>query len=128
MKCLLVSTVLLLLLTGSTTLINGEAFDQELPDCREPYETIKKITTKTALTCAMIRNEEGFLAEWIGFYQMHGFDHIVLFDHDSSDQYRKEIQPWLNTGFVTVYTYNEWPAMLGYHPKTKKTFLEKMVS
>lgn len=76
----------------------------------------------------MIRNEEGFLAEWIGHHQMHGFNHIILLDHDSSDEYHKEIQPWIDTGFVSVYRYSDWQSILQYDPKTMKSFLEKMVS
>lgn len=118
---------LLFLMPSSLAKGGGElgAFDQELPDCRMPYTTINKHTSKTALTCAMIRNEEGFLAEWVAYHQMHGFDHIILFDHGSSDGYLNELQPWLITGFVRVYS--DWQPILGYDPNTKKTYAEKMV-
>ena len=108
------------------TTCNGDAFDQQLPDCRKQYDHIEKKTSKTALTYTMIRNEEGFLAEWLAFYQMHGFVHIILFDHNSTDDYREEIRPWVDSGFASVYT--DWKPILGYDPKKMKTFWEKMVS
>lgn len=73
-------------------------FAQHLPDCRKSYPIIKKKTSKKAIVCPMIRDEQGFLAEWIAYHEMHGFDHIIVFDHGSSDNYTAEIQPWLASG------------------------------
>ena len=50
----------------------------------------------------MIKDEEGFLSEWVAYYQMHGFDHIVFFDDSSIDDGLVELQPWIESGFVTV--------------------------
>ncbi len=77
-------------------------YEQNLPDCSEGYKKVVKLTTEKAILCPMIRDEEGFLAEWIAYHQMHGFDHIMIFDDGSSDSYRNEIAPWLDSGFVSL--------------------------
>jgi len=46
----------------------------------------------------MFRDERGFLAEWIAYYKLHGFDHIMLFDDGSVDGYQEEILPWVTSG------------------------------
>jgi hypothetical protein len=38
------------------------------------------------------------------YYQMHGIDHILLFDHGSSDSSHQELQPWVKSGYVTILT------------------------
>jgi Glycosyl transferase family 2 len=75
---------------------------QNLPDCTHPYDTIRKKTKKKAMACPMIKDEEGFLSEWVAYYQMHGFDHIVFFDDSSIDEGLAELQPWIQSGFVSV--------------------------
>ena len=50
------------------------------------------------------RDEIGFLSEWVAYYQMHGFDHIMVFDDQSIDDGLKELEPWIKTGFVSIHT------------------------
>ena len=50
------------------------------------------------------RDEEGFLSEWVAYYQMHGFDHITMFNDGSVDNSLVELQPWIDSGFVDVQT------------------------
>ena len=97
-KCLIVLLWLLSLTTANEVIDSWNPFGHHLPDCRQPYPIIAKQTTKKALACPMIRDEQGFLAEWIGYHQMHGFDHIIIFDHGSIDNYTAEIQPWIISG------------------------------
>jgi hypothetical protein len=74
-----------------------------LPNCKKGYKKIKKNNTDLkAILCPMFRDEEGFLTEWIAFYKMMGFDHIMLFDDGSTDQSMQELQPWIDIGFVSV--------------------------
>ena len=98
----------LLSLTTANEVVNSwNPFGHHLPDCRQPYPIIAKQTTKKALACPMIRDEQGFLAEWIGYHQMHGFDHIIIFDHGSTDNYTVEIQPFIASGRHCIATlYN----------------------
>lgn len=50
------------------------------------------------------RDEEGFLSEWVAYYEMHGFDHVMLFDDGSTDSSLAEVEPWIRSGFVSVYS------------------------
>lgn len=80
-------------------------FYQHLPNCTSP-ETQKsfifKKTEAKGIVCPMFKDEEGFLAEWISYYQIHGFDHVLLFDDGSIDNSLIEVQPWIDSGFVSV--------------------------
>jgi hypothetical protein len=33
---------------------------------------------------------------------MHGIDHVLLFDHGTTDNSYRELEPWLQSGFVTI--------------------------
>jgi hypothetical protein len=35
---------------------------------------------------------------------MHGIDHVLLFDHGTTDHSYRELEPWLKSGFVTILT------------------------
>ena len=76
---------------------------QNLPNCaKNDFVRIKKKTTKRAVLCPMIKDEEGFLSEWVAYYQMHGFEHIYLYNDGSTDKSLVELKPWIDSGFVTV--------------------------
>ena len=85
---------------------------QYLPDCKDQnHQNINRIVKKTdskALLCPMFKDEEGFLAEWVSYYQIHGIDHIRLYDDDSSDHSIKELKPWIESGFVTIRSNWTW--------------------
>lgn len=78
-------------------------FFQNLPDCNADFEKISKKTESKALLCPMIRDEKGFLSEFTAYYQIHGIDHILFFDHNSVDQSQFiELKPWIDNGFVSI--------------------------
>ena len=79
------------------------ALYQHLPNCDAGnFRRIEKKTKMKAMACPMVRDEEGFLSEWVAYYQMHGFDHITFFNDGSTDKSFVELQPWIDSGFVTV--------------------------
>ena len=77
-------------------------FNQHLPNCLTGYDRITTKSSAKAILCPMIRDEEGFLSEWVAYYQMHGFSHIILFDDGSTDNSFQEVNPWINSGFVSI--------------------------
>lgn len=87
---------------GSDDLTRLSPFNQNLPDCKADYKHIEKKTKAKAILCPMIRDEEGFLSEWIAYYQVHGFDHFMIFDDYSSDDSLVELKPWIDRNIVTV--------------------------
>ena len=72
--------------------------------CSEGTATkiISKVTTDKFFLCAMFRDEVGYLAEFVAYYKVHGFDHIILWNHESSDNYIDELLPWIKSGYVEV--------------------------
>lgn len=48
------------------------------------------------------RDEQGFLSEWVAYYHMHGFDHFVFNDDQSTDNGLDELKPWVDLGMITV--------------------------
>jgi len=75
-----------------------------LPDCdiKANYKPLQKETKAKGIICPMFKDEEGFLSEFVAYYQLHGIDHIRFYDHDSTDQSIAELQPWIQSGFVSV--------------------------
>jgi hypothetical protein len=58
-----------------------------------------------ALT-AIFRNEAPYLAEWIEFHRVIGFEHFYLFDNLSEDEPRKVLDPYISQGIATLVS---WP-------------------
>ena len=75
-------------------------FNQHLPDCKKTQEIqyLEKRTSAKAMACPMFRDEEGFLSEWLAYYKLMGFDHIMMFDDGSVDKGLVELEPWINSG------------------------------
>ena len=71
--------LILLSLFSFVVKISGgsEPYQQDLPQCTQGFQRVAKVTKKKAILCPMIREEEGFLSEWVGYYQMQGFDHLI---------------------------------------------------
>mgnify|MGYP003385523911 CR=1 FL=1 len=67
-----------------------------------PTQRLVKGTTATGMACPIFRDEEGFLSEFVAYYQLHGLDHIKLYDDGSTDNSLVEIEPWIQSGFVSV--------------------------
>ena len=42
------------------------------------------------------------MSEWIAYYQIHGFDHFIIFDDGSVDRGLDELKPWIDRGIVSV--------------------------
>ena len=79
-------------------------FNQHLPNCKNLADIVylHKKTNAKAMACPMFRDEEGFLSEWLAYYKVMGFDHIMLFDDGSTDRSVDELKPWITSGFVTL--------------------------
>eukprot|EP01035_Chromulina_nebulosa_P019833 gene19833-25781_t len=74
----------------------------------------------------MFKDEEGFLSEWVGYYQMHGFDHIMMFDDGSTDGSLNELKPWIDSGFVSIITNWTLESIHIRHEFTKNDFKKTM--
>ena len=45
---------------------------------------------KKIMLCSHFKNEKGFLAEFVSYYKVHGFERIVFWDGNSTDNFRTE--------------------------------------
>lgn len=52
------------------------------------------------------QNDGGFLREWVLFYLSQGAEHVFLVDNDSTDSSREELQPFVESGYVSLYEPN----------------------
>ncbi|NGX39786.1 MAG: hypothetical protein KR126chlam1_01119 [Chlamydiae bacterium] len=62
--------------------------------------------------CAIFRNEDRFLKEWIEYHRMMGAEHFYLFNHLSEDNYLEVLKPYVQEGIVDLI---EWP----FEPKSE---------
>lgn len=56
--------------------------------------------------CAIYRDEAPYLAEWVEFHKLVGFERIYLFNNLSSDDHREVLAPYVEEGTVVV---EDWP-------------------
>lgn len=56
--------------------------------------------------CAIFRDDARFLKEWIEYHKLVGVQHFYLFDNLSKDDYQTVLEPYLQSGDVTLI---EWP-------------------
>jgi hypothetical protein len=73
----------------------------------------------------MIKDETGFLSEWVAYYEMQGFDHIIFYDNNSTSP-MDELKPWLESGFVTIrrdWWHNKLPNLF---KRSKHKFFDMM--
>lgn len=52
--------------------------------------------------CAIIRDEEQNLVEWITHHQLQGFEHFYLYDDQSSNFPKELLKPWIERRVVTL--------------------------
>jgi hypothetical protein len=56
--------------------------------------------------CAIYRNEAPYLAEWLEFHLLVGFERFYLYDNFSDDEHLEVLRPYIDEGIVL---YHEWP-------------------
>lgn len=63
-----------------------------------------------ASICAIFRDEDRYLKEWIEFHLIIGIDHFYLYNNFSSDNYLEVLRPYIDKGVVTLI---DWPVENG---------------
>lgn len=63
--------------------------------------------------CALFRNEELYMKEWIEYHQLVGVQHFYLYDNGSTDRSLEILQPYIEAKLVDVFpwpveTSNQW--------------------
>jgi len=65
--------------------------------------------------CALFRDEARYLDEWVRFHKAMGVAHFFLYDNSSEDEPRPVLEPFINTGLVTLIP---WPTL--FHKGAQK--------
>jgi glycosyltransferase involved in cell wall biosynthesis len=52
---------------------------------------------------AIFKNEAMAIKEWIDHHKFHGVDHIYLIDDNSTDRGVDILQPYIDSGFITLF-------------------------
>lgn len=55
---------------------------------------------------AIFNNEAPYLKEWIEYHLEIGFSYFLLYDHNSSDNYKKVLDPYIKKGLVELKHVN----------------------
>lgn len=55
---------------------------------------------------AIFKNEAMVIKEWIEHNKLHGVDHLYLVDDFSTDNYLEIVQPYIDSGYVTLHKNN----------------------
>jgi glycosyl transferase family 92 len=55
---------------------------------------------------ALYQDEAPYMREWIEFHRLMGVERFFLYDHDSVDDHRRQLAPYIDEGVVTLY---DWP-------------------
>ncbi len=64
----------------------------------------------TLSLCAIFKNEAKYLKEWIEYHRLVGVEHFYLYNNNSTDHYKRVLNPYVKKGVVTLI---EWPDYLG---------------
>lgn len=56
--------------------------------------------------CCMYRDDASYLAEWIEFHLLVGFERFFFYDNLSSDEHKEVLAPYLEEGIAVLH---EWP-------------------
>lgn len=54
---------------------------------------------------SIIKNEGDYIEEWIKFHKLMGFDKIVLYDNESTDDTKLLVQKYIDNGLVDYFYY-----------------------
>ena len=85
-------------------------------------DSIKSMKRFGLTIAAIIRNEGPYLAEWIEYHSLIGFEHIYLYDNGSSDETMDVICPYIIQGRVTLLSWPEFPGQISAYNHALKIF------
>lgn len=63
-----------------------------------------------AVVVVIVKDEAAYIYNWIIYYLSLGFEHIFIYDNNSSDNLAEKVSRFINGGVVTLLT---WPSRAG---------------
>jgi hypothetical protein len=82
----------------------AEDDDGRRPRSRAPYHYLA--------ACAIYRDEAEYLAEWLEFHRLVGFERFYLYNNLSADHHAEVLRPYLEEGLVVVHDWPQFPGQL----------------
>jgi len=61
--------------------------------------------------CINFKNAAPYLAEWVEFHLLVGFEHFYLYNNNSEDDYQSALEPYVRAGLVTLIEWPQKPAL-----------------
>jgi hypothetical protein len=95
---------------------------QEAVEAVLDRETVPKPPFRLSV-CALVRNEEFYVQEWLLWHYLLGVQHFVLYDNDSDDDTRDFLRPFVELGIATL---RPWPGE--EHSKALSSALDDCLS
>jgi hypothetical protein len=59
--------------------------------------------------CAIYRDEADYLAEWVEFHRLVGFERFYLYDNLSTDHHLEVLDPYVKEGIVVLHEWPQYP-------------------
>ncbi|MGO5179073.1 glycosyltransferase family 92 protein [Collinsella sp. LCP21S3_E4] len=75
--------------------------------------------------CAIFKNEARYLREWIEFHRIVGVDHFYLYNNNSEDDYESVLDPYINSGIVTLVSWPKQQAQMEAYRNCISSFSEE---
>lgn len=75
--------------------------------------------------CAIYRDEADFLAEWIEFHRLVGFERFYLYNNFSSDDHLDVLEPYVVDGLVVLHDWPQVPGQFGAYDHCIQTHGEE---
>jgi hypothetical protein len=82
---------------------------------------IKSAQTDVSI-CAIVKQEDAYIEEWVAFHVVQGVSHILLIDNDYNSRLEFILSPYIKSGIVEVvrFTGVTGPQLLAYEWALKK--------
>ena len=71
------------------------------PYCLLKYFFVRKYPSREGLAFVLIaKNEASYIKEWLDFHIKQGVSHFIIYDNESTDNFREVLQPYIEAGIV----------------------------
>ena len=86
----------------------SEGCSSELePTPQQRKEAVGQTLSATLVTC--VKNEASYLLEWIAFHRVYGFDTLIIYDNESTDNTRALLEPLAAHGEIEYRFQQDLP-------------------
>ncbi len=75
--------------------------------------------------CAIYRDEAPYLAEWLEFHRLVGFERFYLYDNFSTDHHLDVLQPYIEEGLVVLHDWPRFPGQFEAYDHCIATYGER---